>query len=164
MKSILATLLLGVTIATLTGCSAKSDMAVTGDRFHSYENMIDVRLEGATEGTLTEVFGKVVNSAPTVVSAKRYSTNIVPDNPQACWLLWRVEIGEGDGFQLQTDMMDMFREIDRAGGYLEMYGIPYRYSSSEIDLLKGIRPSDATSRALWFVVDRELARDKEMAK
>lgn len=164
MKSIIATIILIGTAVLFTGCSSKTVMVDNSTIFSHHNNMIDVRLEGANEGTLTEVFGKVVNSAPTVVSAKRYSTNIVPDNPQACSLFWRVEVQDGDGFRLQADMMDMFREIDRAGGYLDLYGIPYRYASSEIDLLKGIRPSDATSRALWFVVDRELARDREMAE
>ncbi len=147
----------------LSGCGPAHDGGTMG-AFSRYDNLIDVRLEGANEPVLTEVFGKVVSSAPTVVSAKRYSANIIPDNPQACWLIWRAKIGKGDAFQLQVDMMDMFREISRAGGYLDMYGVRYRYSPAEVDLLKGIRVLGATSRSLSFLVDRELVRDREMAE
>ncbi len=173
MKSIL-TLFALFTLAVLTsGCAGQAGAELGGQSVsgsvleqgvNRHRNLIDVRLAGANEGVLTEIFGKVVVSAPTVLSATRYSSQIVPDNPQACWLLWRVRVDDsGDGFRLQTDMMDMLQEINRAGGYLDLYGVPYRYSRSEIGMLKGIRPGDATSRSLQFVVDRELARDREMA-
>ncbi len=150
--------------AFLTGCGAKNGTIGGAGLIPGTGNLIDVRLEGANDSNLTEIFGKVVSSAPTVVSAKRYATNIVADNPQACWLIWRAEIGEGDAFQLQSDMIDMFGEIYRVGGNLELYGVPYRYSQAEVDFVKGIRVVDATSRSLRFMVDHELARDKEMAE
>ncbi|BBO92964.1 hypothetical protein [Desulfosarcina ovata] len=46
-------------------------------------NLINVRLDGANEYELTEIFGKVINTATGVVEAKRYSTSIQPENPQA---------------------------------------------------------------------------------
>ena len=45
------------------------------------ENLINVRLDGATEYELSEVFGKVINTAAGVTEAKRYSSSLVPDNP-----------------------------------------------------------------------------------
>lgn len=157
-----------------SGCArqASADLApgqtasgtAIGQGIDRYHNMFEVRLDGANEGVLAEVFGKVVVSAPTVLSATRYSSRIMPDSPQECWIIWRVKVEEnGNSFRLQTDMMEMFNEISAAGGYIDLYGVPYRYNASEIALLKGIRPGDATSRALQFVVDRELARDREMA-
>jgi len=168
--------LLGLLMSS--GCTQKTAVAYPGavqeapeqggsilDRgVDRYTNLVDVRLEGATEGAITEVFGKVVSSVPGVVSAKRYSSRIVPDNPQACWILWRVTTrGEANTFTLQTEMMEMFSEVIAAGGYVDIYSVPYRYSPPEIGLLKGMRPMDATSRSITFIVDRELARDREMA-
>lgn len=153
-----------VALSLLAGCGAKNSANDGGAMLSGYDNLIDVRLEGANEPALTEIFGKVVNSAPTVVSAKQYAVNIVADNPQACWLIWRAEVKEGGAFQLQTDMMDMFGEIYRTEGFLDLYGVPYRYAASEVDLLKGVRVSEAISKRLRFIIDRELARDKEMAE
>lgn len=41
------------------------------------------------------------------------------------------------------------------------YGVPYRCTAAEIDLLKGIRPGDSSTREIPFVVDRERARGRE---
>ena len=127
----------------------------------SLENLIEVRLDGATEYTLSEIFGKVVNTARGVVEAKRMASNIVPNNPQACWVTWRLRIEDTDPFRLQSNIMKMVHDILEAGGELHYKGVPYRYTAAEVDLLKGIRPGEATSRRIQFVIDRELARDKE---
>ncbi|WP_155313640.1 hypothetical protein [Desulfosarcina ovata] len=55
----------------------------------------------------------------------------------------------------------MVDDILYAKGNLTLRGVTYRYTPSEIDLLKGIRPGEATSREIQFVIDRERARDKE---
>lgn len=166
MKRIKHTLLFGLLIlVTLSGCAQQPGGATSfGQTVGDYETMIDVRLEGATDPATSEIFGKVVSTAPGVVSAKRYSSRLVPDEPQASWVMWRALVEEGTTtFLLQTEMMDMFREVIKEGGYLDLYGVPYRYSDSEIALLKGLRPMEATSRSLSFLVDRELARDREMS-
>lgn len=167
---IIAYLITLFSIALLTsGCAKQVSSnidsgSVLEQGVNRYKNLIDVRLDGANEGAISEIFGKVINSAPTVISATRYSSRIVPDNPQACWMIWRAKVNDaGNTFQLQTDMMEMFTEISRAGGYLDIYSVPYRYTPAEIALLKGIRPGDTTSKSIQFIVDRELARDKEMA-
>lgn len=155
-----------LSLVLFSGCARGPETtgSLLGNGAAAFEDMIDVRLEGATNGPAAEVFGKVVSSAPSVTSATRYSSRIVPDNPQASWVIWRAIVAQGtSSFILQTEMMDMFKEVVGAGGYVDLYGIPYRYNSSEIALLKGLRPMEATSRSLTFVVDRELARDREMA-
>ncbi len=127
------------------------------------ENLINVRLDGANEYELTEAFGKVINTVTGVTEAKRYSSSLVPDNPQACFVVWRVRIEDTDPFRLQANVMKMIDDILDAGGELTLKGVPYRYTAAEVDLLKGLRPGDATSREVQFVVDRERARDREFS-
>jgi hypothetical protein len=129
-------------------------------RADALSNLIDVRLDGANEYELAEVFGKVVNSATGVMEAKRYSSQMIPDNPQASWTLWRVRIHDTDPFRLQANIMNMINQILDAGGHIYLHGVPYRYSAAEVDMLMGIRPGDATSRSVQFVIDRERARDR----
>ncbi len=128
-----------------------------------FENLINVRLDGATEYELAEVFGKVVNTTNGVIEAKRYGSRIVPDNPQACFVNWRVTIEDTDPFRLQANIVKMINDILDAGGEITLRGVPYRYSAAEVDLLKGIRTGDTTSREIQFVVDRELSRDREFS-
>lgn len=127
------------------------------------ENLINIRLDGATEYELTEVFGKVINTARGVLEAKRYSSSLVPDNPQACFVVWRIRIEETDPFRLQANVMKMIDDVLDAGGEITINGVPYSYTAAEVDLLKGIRPGESTSREIQFVVDRERARDREFS-
>lgn len=133
-------------------------------RSKALENVINVRLDGATEYELMEVFGKIVNTARGVVDAKRYSSRIVPDNPQASYMTWRVMIYNTDPFRLQANMMHMVNTILDYGGTVRLRGVTYRYTAGEVDLLMGIRPGDATSREIQFIVDRERARDREFSE
>jgi hypothetical protein len=55
----------------------------------------------------------------------------------------------------------MTDDILDAGGEIYLKGVPYRYTAAEVDLLKGLRPGEATSRRIQFVIDRELARERE---
>ena len=125
------------------------------------ENVIMVRLAGATEYELAEVFGKVLNTARGVVEAKRYRSRIVPDNPQASVVIWRVRIEGTDPFRLQANIIKMINDILDNGGEITLKGVPYRYTAAEVDLLKGIRSGDSSSREIQFVIDRERARDRE---
>ena len=127
------------------------------------ENLINVRLDGATEYEIAEVFGKVINTVTGVTEAKRYSSSLIPDNPQACFVIWRVRIEDTEPFRLQANVMKMIDDISDAGGEITLKGVPYRYTAAEIDLLKGLRPGDSTTRSIQFVVDRERARDREFS-
>jgi len=143
------------------GSGQTQEGGVLARRAKEMENLIEVRLDGATEYTISEIFGKVINTARGVAEARRMNSSIIPNNPQACWVTWQVRIEDTDPFRLQANVMTMIHEILNAGGEAHMKGVPYRYTAAEIDLLKGIRPGEATSRKVQFVIDRELARDKE---
>ncbi len=156
----------GTTAATVVPASqpAAQGGGVLAKNIRKNENLITVRLDQATDHQITEAFGKVVNTVTGVVDAKRYSSRIVPDNPQASFVNWRVTTEGTDPFRLQANILKMLSDISDAGGNITIKGVPYRYTPAEIDLLKGVRPGDATSREIQFIVDRELARDNEMAE
>ena len=143
--------------------SESSEGGAAQVRSDALENTIEVRLDGATKYELTEVFGKVLNTARGVANAKRYGMHIQPDNPQACYSVWRTEIEDTDPFRLQANMLKMVDDILRACGDTTLNGVQYRLTSGQIDLLAGLRAGDATSRSLRFVIDRELARDQEFS-
>lgn len=128
------------------------------------ENLINVRLEGGTQYELVEVFGKVVNTVRGVTEAKTYRVRVEPESAQASLAIWRVRIEDTDPFRLQANVMKMLADISEAGGELVLKGVPYRYDAVEIDLLKGIRPGDATTREIVFIVDRERVRDQEFSQ
>lgn len=153
----------GGTAAPQTSVRETTGGGVIKRRTDEFENLINVRLDGATEYELSEVFGKVVNTVTGVTEAKRYSSSLIPDNPQACFVTWRVRIEDTDPFRLQANIMKMIDDILDAGGEITLKGVPYRYTAAEVDLLKGIRPGDSTTREIQFVVDRERARDREFS-
>ncbi|MBC8434182.1 MAG: hypothetical protein H8D96_19920 [Desulfobacterales bacterium] len=140
--------------------STQTEGGVLKRRTDALENLINVRLDGATEYETAEVFGKVINTVTGVTEAKRYSSSLVPDNPKACFVNWRIRIEDTDPFRVQANVMKMIDDILDAGGEITLKGVPYRYTAAEIDLLKGIRPGSSTSRTIQFVVDRERARDR----
>jgi hypothetical protein len=127
------------------------------------EKLVNLRLDGATQYEIAEVFGKVVNSVTGVVEAKRYGSNITPGNPQASYVNWRVEIDNTDPFRLEANILKMIQDVLENQGEVELKGVPYRYSAAEVDLLRAIRPGQTTSMEVQFVVDREQARDADFS-
>jgi len=150
-------------VVTVTPHPTTSGGGALARNIRKNESLITVRLDRATDYEVVEAFGKVVNTVTGVIAAKRYNSRIVPDNPQACYVNWRLTIQGTDPFRLQANIQKMLHDISDSGGTVQVKGVPYRYTAAEIDLLKGIRPGDATSREIQFVMDRELVRDSEMS-
>lgn len=126
-------------------------------------SFINVRLDGAMRYELVEVFGKVLNTARGALEATTYRQQIQPGNPQASFATWRVNIENTELFRFQANVMTMLRTIADAGGEIVLKGVPYRYTPAEVDLLRGIRPGDSTSRSIVFVVDRDRAQEMEFS-
>ena len=140
-----------------TGTSGGSDGPVDPMR-----GLINMRLEGATEYELVEVFGKVLHTVRGVTEASVYGITVDPENPQASLALWRVRVEDTTTFRLQANVMTMLKSICKAGGELVLNGVVYRYSPAEVELLKGVFPYRATPGEIAFRVDRERVRDQEM--
>ncbi len=153
-----------VVSGTTVSGSSESGQGVLARNAQSQSRYVNLRLDQANEYELVEVFGKVVNTVRGVVDARRFNQRIIPDNPQACVTEWEVEIHGGtDPFRLQANIMKSIDDILDSGGTVDINGVPYRYSPSEVKLLMGIRPGEATSQSIQFVIDRERARDREFS-
>jgi hypothetical protein len=141
--------------------------AVTGgvvDRqLQQARDIINTRLDGATEYEALAVFGRVINTVTGVVEARRYAMQIVENEPQKCYSTWRVALEGTDAFRFQENTMKMINDILDAGGNLELKGVVYRYTPPEVNLLMGIRPGSATAHEVQFVIDRDRMRDREMS-
>jgi hypothetical protein len=148
-----------------TGSGSEKGKGVLANNIQNQAKYINLRLDLANEYELVEVFGKVLNTVRGVVDTRIFNMKIVPDNPQACVTEWEAEIDTSstDPFRLQANIMKMVNDILDAGGTIRINGVPYRYSPSEMKLMMGFRPGEATSRSIQFVVDRERARDREFA-
>ncbi len=127
------------------------------------EKMINLRLDGAVQYEIAEVFGKVVNTATGVVEAKRYGSAITPGNPQASYVNWRVMVENTDPFRLEANIIKALHDVLENQGQVVLKGVPYRYSAAEVDMLRAIRPGQTSSMEVQFVVDREQARDADFS-
>jgi hypothetical protein len=99
------------------------------------ENVINIRLIGANDYELVDVFGKILNKSQGVLEAKRHGSRIVPDNPRACFAVWAVRIHEPDLSLLQANIMKVIRD-----------------TTAEVDLLKKIRTGNIAAGEVQFVV------------
>jgi hypothetical protein len=99
------------------------------------ENVINIRLIGANDYELVDVFGKILNKSQGVLEANRHGSRIVPDNPRACFAVWAVRIHEPDLSRLQANIIKAIRDIRDEG-----------------NLLKKIRPGNITAVEVQFVV------------
>ena len=151
-------------VSSTSAATGSGEGGVVQRAADALENLINVRLEGATQYELVEVFGKVINTLRGVTETKTYRVRVEPENAQASLALWRVRIEDTDPFRLQANVMKMLADISEAGGEIMLKGVSYRYDAAEIELLDGIRPGDATTREVVFVVDRERVRDKEFSQ
>ena len=96
------------------------------------EKVITIRLIGATDYELVDVFGKVLNKSQGVLEARRHGSRIVPENPGSCFAIWRVRIHEPDPSRLQANIIHAIRNT---GG----------------DLLKGIRSGSTSASEIQFL-------------
>ena len=126
-------------------------------------NLINVKLMEVTESAHASIFGRVLNSTRGVIDAKRYRSRLLPENPQGSWVSWRIRIDQTDPFRLQENIMKAVLDVVDSGGTVTIKGMTYRYSAGEVDVLKGIRQLDSTSREIIFIVDRERARDMDFS-
>ncbi len=159
LKAVVMYVVAACVLASCAATGSKNGKQAENDPEHT----VTVRLDGANQYEIATVFGKILNTVRGVAEARRYSSNIVPENPQASSVVWRVKLEGTDPFRLESNIMKMIGDVLASGGEIHMKGVAYRYTAAEVDLVKGIRPAGATSRELQFVVDRELARDREFS-
>lgn len=144
--------------ADYIGKTINADSALK-QRLDNQQHLIAIRLDGITNYESIEVMGKVLNTVRGILHTKRLGGNLNPDNPQASYETWRLSHdGEAtEAFRIQANIMQMVKEVIDSNGELTLKGVPYRYSVSEISLLKGVRPGRSTSKEIQFIfnIDRK---------
>ncbi len=155
LRNIFLLLLLAL---SLTHCAHKPPTLHTED-----DQVVEVRLEGVNQATIAQAFGKVLRAAEGVIEAKRYATDIVVGNPQKSYALWLVTTSYADPFRLDESILDGIKEVLRHGGRVVINGVNFDYSPADIEMFKGIQLLDATANDLRYIVDRELARDRDFS-
>ena len=103
-------------------------------------NILNVRLSGATEYELVELFGKIISNSQGVLAAKRHGSRIIPDNPSACFAVWQVRVQDSDPSRLQANIVKNIRKIRSSGGKTAVRGNGQGNTNGDADLLEGIRP------------------------
>jgi hypothetical protein len=144
----IAVILSGILFSTQAFSQTTIHGVILAQKSQKLDNVINVRLNGATEYELVEVFGRVLNNVQGVLEAKRHGSRIVPDNPHACFAVWQVRIQDSDPARVQANIIKMIQEIRNAGGK----DVMNRYSGTEVDLLKAIRPGPMTAGEIQFMV------------
>lgn len=115
-------------------------------------NVINVRLSGATDYELVETFGKVLSNSKGVLGVKRHGSRIIPENPSACFAIWRVRAQDSDPSRLQANIIKTIRDFRNASSRPAVTGNVQRFTSGEVDPLKGIRPLGITGNEILFTV------------
>jgi len=139
-------------------CRPGSGGGVLQDHAAQLEQSVNVRFDGASSHEQLEIFGKVINTVRGVQHAKVYRIDLAPNYPQASHTLWRVTLHCTDTFRLAANIKQMLRDIVQAGGRLTLNGVRYAYNPAEVDLLKGVRLGEVSSREIQFVLDRKVAQ------
>lgn len=120
-------------------------------------------LEGAVDHTLLEAFGKVLYTVRETEVIDHYQLAIDPVRPQASRAFWRLRLGDTDSFRVQANIWTALRKVGAAGGRTSISAVPFDYDNDELKRLAGVRPAAVSACTIGFVVDRELARDKDFA-
>ncbi len=152
----------GNVVSSNSSGKAKGGLA---KNIQAQQSTIDLKLIGANEEELAEVFGKVLNTVRGVVDAKIMAQEIIANEPQRSFTHWRVEIDpqDTDTFRLKTNINKMINDILDAGGYIKINGVPYRYSPHEVKLMQGFRSGRVTTTSVMFVIDRDRARARDLS-
>ncbi len=155
----------GNTVTNNVGSGTAMAKGGLAKNIRAHGNIIELKLTGANEEELAEVFGKVLNTVRGVVNAKIAAQEIVANNPQRCFTLWRVEVDpdDTDTFRLKTNINKMINDILDAGGYIRIKGVPYRYSASEVKMMQGFRSARVTPASIQYVIDRDRARARDLS-
>jgi len=151
---VLIALMLVLMVSGLFGC------AQTG----MVSRSLIVKLDGANEYETVEAFGKIIHATRGAVQVKPLSQQIVLNDPQQCSASWQVGISpDTDTFRFQTNMVKTADDVLYAQGRTTINGVPFRYSPSEVYLLKGLVPAATTSQSIRFVIDRDKARARSLS-
>jgi len=121
---------------------------------NKHHDLIRVRLLGATEYELVEIFNDLLRCAPGVKETRRYRFSLDPQRPEICMVEWQVRIEDTDPFQLESYLYEMVREAVQEGR--GEAGRVFTFQSAGVDLerLRDMRPWRASNSEIEFALYR----------
>ena len=167
MFFVITTLLLpSVITARVSHASPAIDGSACGgilkQSLQAQEGVLSLKLQGVASYELTEIFHEIVRTTPGVVEARRYHLNLDPKFPQACTVEWRIIFAETTPFALESEIYNRLKEIaDNASTVHFVNGSDITLTADELEVLKAIKPWQATSHSLRFIQTRTFAKSRE---
>lgn len=126
------------------------------------EGVLSLKLLGVTSYELTEIFHNIVRTTPGVVEARRYHLNLDPKSPQACTVEWQITFAETTPFALESEIYNRLKEIaNNASAVHLVNGTDITLTADELEVLRAIKPWQATSHSLRFIQTRTFAKSRE---
>ena len=121
---------------------------------NKHHDLIRVRLLGATEYELVEIFNDLLRCAPGVKEARRYRFSLDPQSPEVCMVEWQVRIEDTDPFQLESYLYEMVREAVQEGRGETGPVFTLQPAGVDLERLRDIRPWRASNSEIEFVLYR----------
>jgi hypothetical protein len=137
-----------------SGAATQVATGILQREIHKHHDLIRVRLLGATEYELVEIFNDLLRCAPGVKEARRYRFSLDPQRPEVCMVEWQVRIEDTDPFQLESYLYEMVREAVQEGR--GEAGPVFMFQSAGVDLkrLRDMRPWCASNSEIEFALYR----------
>ena len=167
MFFVITTLLLpsGIT-ARVSHASSVIDGSTCGgilkQSLQTQEGVLNLKLLGIDSYELTEIFHDIVRTTPGVIEARRYHLNLDPKSPQACTVEWQITFSETTPFALESEIYNRLKEIaDNASAVHFVNGADITLTADELEVLRAIKPWQATSHSLRFIQTRTFAKSRK---
>ncbi len=127
-------------------------VASPADRPLHREGAIKIYLQGAPDDGLIELFDAIIRSTPGVKNVQRIRSRLKPRRPGESITVWRVELDDIDPFFIESNIMQTVKD-HYAVEELIRNRDDQIWEPSSFDYLKWIRPGDASTEKLCFIVD-----------
>ena len=155
---LLAGLVLGGIAPAAAATTGTGDRGLLQQSLESQSETITIRLVGVPSYETTDLFYRLLCRLEGVETVKPYRYNLNPNHPQACIAEWRLTVTGIDLFQLESEIYRQLKEL-AAGRGRDIPRPGLDLSAEEFTSLGGIKPQQATTRALTFIQTLTFARN-----
>ncbi len=122
-------------------------------------NAIRIYLQGAPDDGLIELFDTIIRNTPGVIKANRIRSRLKPSYPGGSITVWRVEIEDVDPFFIESNIMQTVKDHFAVEQLIKNRDDQI-WDHTTFNYLRWIRPGDASTEKLCFIVDWCAAGDR----
>ena len=128
-------------------------------RLIAQKETLTLKLLGVTSYELTEIFHNIIRETPGVIEARRYHLNLDPDYPRACAVEWQITFTGTTPFALESEIYNQLKELVKDESAIHVVnGSDITLTTTELEILKAIKPLQATSQTLRFIQTQTFAQ------